>query len=65
MAFDGVLHGLAELTPAKVGVVLCLDDFSPASNCGVGFLLEGSLIGCHLPLPASVEVAGVGLWEWR
>jgi hypothetical protein len=31
----------------------------------IDFLLEGSLIGCHLPLLAVRELAGVGLWEWR
>jgi hypothetical protein len=53
---------------AEVCIVLCLGNFPPALNLGVDFLLEGSLIGCHLPLPAvreAREVADVGLWEWR
>lgn len=60
---DDVLYGLFEPTLAKVCVVLCPDSFSPALNLGVDFLLEDSLIACHLPLPAVGKVAGVGLWE--
>ena len=55
---------LVEPTLAKVIVVLCLDGFPPAPNCGVDILLECSLIVCYLPLPAGGEVAGVELWEW-
>lgn len=61
VAFISVLHELAEPTLLKVSIVLCLDGFHLALNCGINFILEGSLIGCHLSLPASWEVAGVRL----
>jgi hypothetical protein len=50
----------------KVSVLLCLLSISPTPHKGVALLLDGSLIPCHLPLPASRELVGVGLWEgWR
>jgi hypothetical protein len=49
---------------AKVFVLFCLPDLSPASHNGVALLLEGSLKPRHLPLPTGREVAGIGLWEW-
>jgi hypothetical protein len=45
---------------AKVFVLLCLPDLSPASHNGVA-ILKGSLKPRHLPLPASREVAGIRL----
>jgi hypothetical protein len=44
VAFISVLHELAEPTLLKVSVVLCLDGFHLALNCGINFILEGSLI---------------------
>jgi len=66
VARDDVLYGLFVLLLAEVCIVLCLGDFLPASNLDIDFLLEGSLISCHLPFPAvreAREVAGVRLWE--
>ena len=57
-------YSLFVVSLAKVFVLLCLPDLSPASHNGVALLLEGSLKPRHLPLPASREVAGIGLWEW-
>jgi hypothetical protein len=66
MTCDDVPHGLLAPSLAEVCIVLCLGNFPPALNLDVDFLLEGSLIGCHLPLPAvgeAREVTGIRLWE--
>ena len=64
MACQDTCYSFFVVSLAKVFVLLCLLDLSPASHNGVTLLLEGSLKPCHLPLPAGREVAGIGLWEW-
>jgi hypothetical protein len=64
MACKDTCYSFFVVSLAKVFVLLCLLDLSPASHNGVTLLLEGSLKPCHLPLPAGREVAGIGLWEW-
>jgi hypothetical protein len=64
MACQDTRYSFFVVSLAKVFVLLCLPDLSPASHNGVALLLEGSLKPRHLPLPAGREVAGIGLREW-
>jgi hypothetical protein len=59
-------YSLFAVLMTKVFILLRLPNVSPAPRRGVTLLLKGSLEPCHLPLPASREVAGAGPWEgWR
>jgi len=58
-------YSLLAVLKTKVFILFCLSDLSLAPYKLVALLLEGSLKPCHLPLPTSREVAGVGLWKGR
>ena len=64
MARIDARYSLFAVLKSKSFIILCLPKLSPAPYNSIALLLEGSLKPRHLPLPASREVAGIGLWEW-
>ena len=65
MTLDDVLDGPLIVITSVIILVFSFDGFSPPPNCSVDFFLEGSLMPCHLSLPAASKIAGVWLRESR
>jgi hypothetical protein len=54
-----VLDGPLIVMTSVIILIFSFDGFPPPPNCGVDFFLEGSLMLCHFPLPASRKIAGI------
>ena len=61
MAFNNARYSLLAISKTIVFVFLCLYSLLAVPYKDIAFLLDSSLISCHLPLSASREFAGVGL----
>jgi hypothetical protein len=61
IAFNNTRSSLLAISKTIVFVFECLYDLYTVPYKGITFLLDSSLITCHLLLPASRELVGVKL----
>jgi hypothetical protein len=61
IAFNDTRYSLFAISKMIVFIFLCLYSLSAVPYKDIAFLLDSSLISCHLPLLASGEFAGVRL----
>jgi hypothetical protein len=59
VSLDDCPYSLVSIMTSVIILGLSLNGLPPPLDCSVDLLLEGSLVPCHLPLPAGREIAGV------